>query len=135
MNKQLLIQYNDLLKEKEKLEKRINRLEKQSEMVSDVVQNGYKRHAVIYGHDLIRAKKLKELYTTLKIREAMIIVQQTEIEKFINEIEESYLRQIFTHRYIDNMEWKQIAVLMCYADESVPRKRHDRYLAKMKNEK
>ena len=28
MNKQLLIQYNDLIKEKKKLEKRIERLEK-----------------------------------------------------------------------------------------------------------
>lgn len=33
-----------------KLEKRIDRLKKQSAIVSDVVQNGYKRHA-IYGGD------------------------------------------------------------------------------------
>ena len=131
MTKQLLIQYNDLLKEKEKLEKRINRLEKQSEMVSDVVQNGYKRHAVIYGHDLIRAKKLKELYTTLKIREAMIIVQQTEIEKFINEIEDSKTRQIFEYRYIDNMNWYQIQINMGYEHEDTARKIHDRFIKKI----
>lgn len=130
MNKQLLIQYNDLIKERNKLEKRIEKLEKQSSMVSDVVQNGYKRHAVIFGFDLNRSNKLNELRSTLKIREAMIIVQQTEIEKYINTIEDSKTRQIFEHRYIDNMDWYQIAQEMGYSGESVPRMRHDRYLEK-----
>lgn len=130
MNKQLLIQYNDLLKEKEKLKKRIDKLEKQTPMVSDVVQNGYKRHAVIFGYDLIRKKKLDELQMTLKIREAMIIVQQAEIEKYINEIEDSKTRQIFVHRYIDNMDWYKIAIEMGYNNEDAPRKKHDRFLEK-----
>lgn len=128
MNKQLLIQYNDLIKERNKLKKRIEKLEKQSSMVSDVVQNGYKRHAVIFGFDLNRSSKLNELRSTLKIREAMIIVQQTEIEKYINTIEDSKTRQIFEHRYMDNMDWYQIAQEMDYSGESVPRMRHDRYL-------
>ena len=130
MNKELLVQYNDLLKEKIKLEKRMAKLEKQTSMVSDVVQNGYKRHAVIFGYDLIRKKKLDELQMTLKIREAMIIVQQAEIEKYINEIEDSKTRQIFVHRYIDNMEWYQIAIEMGYNNEDAPRKKHDRFLEK-----
>ena len=130
MNKELLVQYNDLLKEKIKLEKRIAKLEKQTSMVSDVVQNGYKRHAVIFGYDLIRKKKLDELQMTLKIREAMIIVQQIEIEKYINEIEDSKTRQIFVHRYIDNMDWYQIAMEMGYNNEDAPRKKHDRFLEK-----
>lgn len=130
MNKELLIQYNDLLKEREKLKKRIDKLEKQTSMVSDVVQNGYKRHAVIFGYDLIRKKKLDELQMTLKIREAMIIVQQAEIEKYINEIEDSKTRQIFVHRYIDNMDWYKIAIEMGYNNEDAPRKKHDRFLEK-----
>ena len=130
MNKELLVQYNDLLKEKIKLEKRIAKLEKQTSMVSDVVQNGYKRHAVIFGYDLIRKKKLDELQMTLKIREAMIIVQQIEIEKYINEIEDSKTRQIFVYRYIDNMDWYQIAMEMGYNNEDAPRKKHDRFLEK-----
>lgn len=130
MTKQLLIQYNDLIKERNKLEKRIEKLEKQSSMVSDVVQNGYKRHAVIFGFDLNRSSKLNELRSTLKIREAMIIVQQTEIEKYINTIEDSKTRQIFEHRYIDNMDWYQIAQVMGYNNEDAPRKKHDRFLEK-----
>ena len=130
MTKQLLIQYNDLIKERNKLEKRIEKLEKQSSMVSDVVQNGYKRHAVIFGFDLNRSSKLNELRSTLKIKEAMIIVQQTEIEKYINTIEDSKTRQIFEHRYIDNMDWYQIAQVMGYNNEDAPRKKHDRFLEK-----
>ena len=99
-------------------------------MVSDVVQNGYKRHAVIFGFDLNRSSKLNELRSTLKIREAMIIVQQTEIEKYINTIEDSKTRQIFEHRYIDNMDWYQIAQVMGCNNEDAPRKKHDRFLEK-----
>lgn len=128
MNKQLLIQYNDLIKEKKKLEKRIERLEKQTSMVSDVVQNGYKRHAVIFGYDLNRSSKLNELKQVLVERDAQIIIDLVEIEKFISGIKESEIRQIFEHRYIDNMEWHQVAQKMGYSGESVPRMRHDRYL-------
>lgn len=59
--KNILIQYCDLKKEIDKLEKRISNIRKQSEMASDVVQNGYKRHAVIFGVDITRVGKLKKL--------------------------------------------------------------------------
>ena len=130
MDKKTLIQYTDLIKEKEKLKKRIERLERQSTMVSDVVQKGYKRHLVIFGYDISRENKLRELNDILIQREAMIIIQQTEIEKYINTIERSDLRQIFVHRYIDNMDWYQVAQAMGYNNEDTPRKRHDRFLEK-----
>lgn len=41
MNKEKLIQYCDLKKEIENLKKRIDKIEKQSEMVADVVQNTF----------------------------------------------------------------------------------------------
>lgn len=130
MDKKLLSQYSDLKKEIPKLKRRIERLEKQSEMVSDVVQNGYKRHKVIFGFDLTRRSKLHELKNILVEREAMALIQQVEIEKYISSIEDSNIRQIFEHRYIDNMDWYQIAQIMGYSGESVPRMRHDRYLEK-----
>ncbi len=130
MNKQLLIQYNDLIKEKKKLEKRIEKLEKQSSMVSDVVQNGYKRHAVIFGYDLSRNNKLNQLKQTLVERDAMIIMQQVEIENYINAIEQSDIRQIFGHRYIDNMNWYQIQTIMGYNHEDTARKKHDKFIEK-----
>ncbi len=130
MTKEQLSQYCDLVKEKEKLEKRIEKIRKRSDYIADSVQNGYKRRLVIFGYDLSRSNKLHELEDILMERKAMIIIQQVEIEKFISTIEKSEIRQIFVHRYIDNMEWYQIAQVMGYSGESVPRMRHDRYLEK-----
>ena len=55
MNKEKLIQYCDIKEEIEKLEKRIDKIKRQDEMVGDVVQNGYKGRAVIYGWDCNRS--------------------------------------------------------------------------------
>ncbi len=130
MDKKLLSQYSDLKKEIPKLEKRIEKLEKQSSMASDVVQNGYKRHAVIYGYDVIRANKLQKLKDILEIRKARVVMQQIEIEEYINAIEKSDIRQIFEHRYIDGMDWYQIQITMGYEHEDTARKKHDRFLEK-----
>lgn len=128
MTKEQLSQYCDLVKERDKLEKRIEKIRKRTEYISDSVQNGYKRHLVIFGYDLSRANKLHELENILVEREAMIIIQQVEIEKYINTIEDSKTRQIFIHRYIQNMDWHQVAQIMGYNNEDAPRKTHDRYL-------
>lgn len=130
MTKEQLSQYYDLIKERDKLEKRIEKIRKRTEYISDSVQNGYKRHLVIFGYDLSRANKLHELEDILVEREAMIIVQQVEIEKYISTIKDSKTRQIFVHRYIENMDWYQVAQIMGYNNEDTPRKTHDRYLEK-----
>lgn len=136
MTKEKLKQYNDLKIEIAKLEKRIDRLKKQSEMVSDVVQNGYKRHAVIRGYDCERAYKLDLTIQKLEDRKKMCEDLEFQIEDFINGIAKSELREIFSLRYIDNKNWIQIMHIMNelhdtekYNDNSV-RKKHDRYLKK-----
>ena len=131
MTKEQLSQYCDLVKEKEKIKKRIEKIRKRSDYIADSVQNGYKRRLVIFGYDLSRSNKLHELEDILMERKAMIIIQQVEIEKFISTIEKSEIRQIFVHRYIDNMDWYQIAQTMGYNNEDTPRKRHDRFLEKI----
>lgn len=131
MNKETLIQYCDLKNEIKKLEERIDKIEKQSEMVSDVVQNGYKGHAIIYGYDYDRVYKLDLLKLTLRERYDKALELQTEIEIYINSISRSDIRQIFEHRYIDNMNWYQIQIIMKYDSEDVARKKHDRFLEKI----
>lgn len=128
MTREDLIQYCDLKKEVEKLEKKIDRIEKQSEMISDVVQNGYKRHAVIYGFDCDRAYKLDLLKLTLQERYNKALEMQTKIEMYINSISKSDIRQIFEHRYIDNMNWYKIQTIMGYNSEDTARKKHDKFL-------
>jgi len=130
MTKEKLMQYCNLEEEIDKLEKRIDRIEKQSEMVSDVVQNGYKRHAVIYGFDCRRSLKLQELECILKQRRDRLLDLQIEIEEWIDTIPDSDIRQIFEHVYIDNMNWVQVQLAMSYNHEDTARKKHDRFLEK-----
>ena len=129
--KKVLEQYPNLLKEIEKLNKRITKLEEQTTMVSDVVQNGYKRHAVIFGVDQVRLNKLTLLRNVLKEREEIALEQRIQIEMFINNIKESDIRQIFEYRYIDNLSWIEIQLEMKYKHEDTARKKHDRYLKKI----
>ena len=129
--KTILVQHCDLKKEILKLENRLEKTRKQSPMVSDVVQNGYKRHAVIFGYDIIRDSKLKKLEKILQERYDKLLDMQTEIETYISSIERSDIRQIFEHRYIDDMSWVQIQMAMGYKHEDTARNKHDKYLKKI----
>lgn len=112
MTKEVLEQYIDLKKEINSLEKRIIRLEKKSTIVSDIVQNGYKRHAVIRGVDYDRLDKLDDLINILKRRKKQALEQEIEISNFIMNIPNVKLRRIFEYKYIDNMTWPQIQIIM-----------------------
>lgn len=48
--------------------------------------------------------------------------------RFIDSVQDSEMRMILTLRYIQNLSWQKVALTMHYQDESVPRKRHDRFL-------
>ena len=132
MTKDKLVQYCDLKVEIENLEKRIDRIQKQSEIVADVVQNGYRGRAVIRGVDLIRKQKLERLNNILKERYERDLQLQIEIEEFINNIQDSKLRQIFEFRYIDGFSWIQIQTILKFKHEDTARKKHDRYIEKLK---
>ncbi len=112
MTKNILVQYCDLQSEIKKLEDKLNRIHKQSAMVSDIVQNGYKRHAVIYGCDIARQHKLEKLESILQKRYDLLLEMQIEIEDWINSIDRSDIRQIMEHRYIDGMNWLQVQFAM-----------------------
>lgn len=128
MTKEELVQYCDLREEIKKLEERIDKIQKQSDLVADVVQNGYKGHAVVRGIDYTRKHKLDKLEAVLQERHDMALQMQTDIETYINTIPQSNIRQIFEHRYIDNMNWLQIMHAMGYEAESTARMKHGKYL-------
>lgn len=128
MTRNELAEYCDLKQEIEDLEKRIDRIHKTSEMVSDTVQNGYKHRAVIYGVDLKRKRKLNTYENKLQEFYDKLFEQQNKIEDYIETISQSNIRQIFRYRYIDGFSWKQIQVLMKYRHEDTARKKHDKFL-------
>ena len=130
MTRNQLVEYCDLKKEIEELEKRIDKIHKTSEMVSDTVQNGYKHRAIIYGVDLKRKRKLNMYENKLQEFYDKLFEEQNQIEDYIETIPQSNIRQIFRYRYIDGFSWNQIQVLMEYKHEDTARRKHDRFLEK-----
>lgn len=136
MNKIELEELYHMRKEIQNLDKRIERIEKQSSQVSDVVQNGYKRHAVIFGVDVKRAYRLQSLHEKYRKFKIQIVEKEKELESYIENIPFAEIRQIFRYRYIDNYNWVQIGHRMNelyrtdkYNDDNI-RIKHDRFLKK-----
>lgn len=53
-----------------------------------------------------------------------------ELEAYIDGIEDSQIRHIFTLRYVHAYSWRRIAYAIGGYEESYARKKHDRYIAK-----
>ncbi len=134
--KDCLVQYCDTRNEIEKLEKRINDLEKENSEFSVVQASsltppfllGEER---IYHTDFRKTRKLQELRGILKTRYDRLLDQQLIVEEFIDKLPTSRLRQIFEYRYIDNNTWVKVAMRIGNGAtfESV-KKEHNRFLEK-----
>ena len=78
--------------------------------------------------DIARKYKLDRYKSKLDIFCNKLFDLQNEIEDYIEKIEDSSVRQIFRYRYIDNLSWNKIQILMNFKHEDTARKRHDKYL-------
>lgn len=137
--KDLLKQYNDLLKELKELEQRIERVKnKPVQVVSDTVKGSphFPYNERVFKVTGIEADKkeqqLEKLNNILYKRRAKCKELALEIEEFINTIPDSRTRRVFSLRYVDGLNWLQIARRIERYDESYPRKIiHDKYLERM----
>lgn len=143
MTKNVLTQYDDLLRELKEVEQRIRnvkaeikRIEDEGE-VTDMVSGGYGgiQHFTIRGYPLPQYQRKKAL---LRHREITLNALKNEVEEtvndvqeFINDIEDSHVRRIISMRYIDGMTWRQIACNIGGGNsEDAVRKTVERYLDK-----
>lgn len=121
MDKNVLIQYADMIEEVKDIRKRILQTEKQISRieeegtVKDTVSGGMGgiQHFVVEGMPIPELRRKKLL---LNKRKAMLIEKENELlelmnqaEEYINSIEKSELRTIFRLYYIDGMTWTQVA--------------------------
>lgn len=72
-----------------------------------------------------------DLLITLNIERCWKELKQ--LNQFINTIDDSQLRQIFSLRYINGLTWQQIAFAVGESDESYPRRLHNRFLKAAEN--
>lgn len=143
ITKELLSQYTCLLKEHEHVSASIERLEKQIDKmrddgtVIDSVKGGYGgiQRFVIEGfpNDDISQKRtyLMRRKEVLKRLEKQIKEKVDEIEVFINSVTNSRIRLIIRLRYINGLQWEEVARQMGGGNtEDTCRKMLDRYLEK-----
>lgn len=120
--KDLLIQYDSLIKEKEsvkglilKLEKRISEIEGDKYTERDTVSggNGGKQHFVIEGFPYPEYSKKKTMLLIRKAQQEELLEkieeQITYVEQYINQIQSSSMRRMITYRYIEGYSWIKVA--------------------------
>lgn len=148
MDKNILIQYNDLVEEVKDLRRRIQKIRDdidKLEVVSDSVKgtrrDGTIGSITITGFPSPRYYKLKNM---LHVREKLLTEKEDEllelinqVDDYINSINDSELRMIFRFYYVDNLNWIQVAHRMnrlftkrTYTEDSC-RCKHNRYLEKI----
>lgn len=121
MTKEVLMQYNDLLKEADEIRERINftqaqidRLEAEG-LVVDKVRGGYggtqnyRIEGFPYPEYHRKKAKLHMLKATLESSEADVIDKLAEVETFLSGIQDSYIRRIIRLRVIERLPWAEIA--------------------------
>lgn len=142
--KHLLIQYSDLIMEREEICKRIKKIEKKLELINsegdvkDAVKGGAGgwQTFIIDGFPVIEWEEniylLKKAKRELSIRENKIAEQTADVEKYLNTLDDSRMRRMITKKYIENKPWSQVAYEMgkMYTEESC-RKQMERFLKKL----
>lgn len=123
LGKELLTQYADLQAEIEDLQRRIRKTECQIERIQaggtvlDSVKGTRKDGTIgnirIEGFPVVsQDEKLERLYrykTQLRNSEKRAAELVSEIEKYINSIEDCRMRRIIRYRFIDKLSWNAVA--------------------------
>lgn len=133
MNKDQLRQLRHLKREIELLQDQIANLE--SEIVTDKVRGSDPEHPYTeksfyitgFAHEE-HGRKMKRLKERLQRRLDDLMDLVVEINEFVEEIDDSLLRQIIILRHVNGLTWEQVAAEVGGGNtaDSV-RKMHDRY--------
>lgn len=128
MEKHVLAQYTELLKEREDIRRRLKRTEARLEkieeggcLVADSVTCG-KRGKKPLGTKVIRGipfPELKELLRRLGIQKAQLERAEAKVtesvraaEDFIQGVTDSRMRRLLRYRYLDGLGWTEVAIRM-----------------------
>lgn len=88
-------------------------------------RSGYPHNIIIKGYSNEKLIQLRE-----KLEKKQLLLQRKiyKLEEWLDNVEDSEMRQILRLRYRRGLTWNEIAKELHYSDESVPRKRHERFL-------
>ena len=74
------------------------------------------------------AARLADMRALLTERRLRCLDELARLYAYIEAIDDSLIRQIFTYRYVDGLTWQQVARALGETDEQYPRRLHNRYL-------
>lgn len=111
LTRQQLEDYRSLLKEASAERIRLRFLEKDAERLGGICCPEAEAYRKAINENLIRCMEVS-----------------SEIQRFINGIDQSMIRRIFTMYYIDGWSWQKIALAIGTHSESTPRIMHKRYM-------
>lgn len=113
LSRQQLEDYRSLLKEATAERIRLRFLEKDAERLGGICCPEAEAYRNAINENLVRCMEVA-----------------SEIQLFINGIEQSTIRRIFTMYYIDGWSWQKIAFAIGSHCEATPRIMHKRYIEK-----
>lgn len=137
LTKERLEQYRDICKEIEEIKADIAKREL---LVTDTVIGSapdypYTTHPIsvqgladYHSRRIFVTQMLKDQITKLE-------AERTEIEHFLNDIQDSELRRIYRMRYVKGLTWQQVAFRIGKHDEQYPRKKAEKFLESTKSTK
>jgi hypothetical protein len=127
MTKQELSQLYYLNREIEQLQARINELETIATSCSSQI-TGMPHGSGISDKIGEYAAEIADLKNLLSLNLQKCFYELNRLNRFINSVEDSEMRQILTYRYISGLTWQQIAFNIGEHDEQYLRRKHNRFL-------
>lgn len=133
IDKNILIQYCDIREEVKDLEDRIDKLEQQkNKILTDSVKGSstefpyVEYNCIINGVTNKKSTRVVIYKKLLKDKHQELLDLQTEVEEYIQNLNNSRIRRIMRYRYIDNYSWTKIGHIMNSTAEAV-RKENERF--------
>jgi DNA-directed RNA polymerase specialized sigma24 family protein len=78
-----------------------------------------------------KRKALSEYAMAIHARQMLVIHERNELERYINGIDDGYMRRVFIGRFVDGLSWAEIADRLGKdATEESVKKRFYRYVRK-----
>ncbi len=130
MTKKELSQLHYLNREIEEQQRRVRELENLATSCTSQI-TGMPRAEGVSDKIAKYVTEIADLKALIDLNLKKCFYELNRLNRYINTVEDSEMRMILSLRYINGLSWQQIAFSIGYQDESVPRKRHNRFLRKI----
>ncbi len=78
-------------------------------LVSSPVENAVLRLCQMESELERKRSAILNLQIAISTRQTLCLLEQQRLEEYINGIDDSLLRQIFTHRFVNGCSWEEVA--------------------------